>query len=248
MKLLSIGNSFSQDAHRYLHKLALVAGFDLETVNLFYSGCSLKQHWEFYEQDLQNLYIHFNGGPFERNVSLKEALEADTYDVITLQQASPYSGVPKTYFPYLQKLADLVKEKQPNAKIYFHQTWAYEKDAELSAFLKYDKNQHEMYRRIIDASEMASLVIDVPIIPCGKVIQTLRDTVKEFDIENGGLSLSRDGFHLSLDYGRFAAAATFLRVLSKQPIKIDKFDHFDTEANDFTLVSKILDIVEDVCK
>ena len=248
MKLLSIGNSFSQDAHRYLHKLAIKAGFDLETVNLFYGGCSLQQHWEFYEQDLAELYIHFNGGAFERKVSLKEALEADTYDVITLQQASPSSGVPKTYFPYLQKLADLVKEKQPNAKIYFHQTWAYEKGAEHGGFLKYDKNQYEMYRRIIDASEMASVVINAPIIPCGKVIQTLRDTVKEFDFDNGGLSLNRDGFHLSLDYGRFAAAATFLRVLSEQPIKIDKFDHFDTEANDFSIVSKILDVVEDVCK
>ena len=134
MKLLSIGNSFSQDAHRYLHKLATEAGFELETVNLFYGGCSLKQHWEFYEQNLAVLDIHFNGGTFEKKVSLKEALEADTYDVITLQQASHFSGIPKTYFPYLQKLANLIREKQPNAKIYFHQTWAYEKNTEHSGF------------------------------------------------------------------------------------------------------------------
>ncbi len=34
MKILSIGNSFSQDAQRYLHALAKVEGVDLKTVNL----------------------------------------------------------------------------------------------------------------------------------------------------------------------------------------------------------------------
>ena len=35
------------------------------------------------------------------------------------------------------------------------------------------------------------------IIPSGDVIQYLRDNTNEFDCKNGGLSLCRDGFHLS---------------------------------------------------
>lgn len=31
---MSIGNSFSQDAHNWLHKLAKLSGFDIETANL----------------------------------------------------------------------------------------------------------------------------------------------------------------------------------------------------------------------
>ena len=33
MKILSIGNSFSQDAQRYLHRLALREGVQMKTVN-----------------------------------------------------------------------------------------------------------------------------------------------------------------------------------------------------------------------
>ena len=46
MKVLSIGNSFSQDAHKWLHKLAENNGVDLETVNLYIGGCSLETHWK----------------------------------------------------------------------------------------------------------------------------------------------------------------------------------------------------------
>lgn len=43
--VLSIGNSFSQDAQRYLHDLAESKGVDLETVNLMIGGCSLERHF-----------------------------------------------------------------------------------------------------------------------------------------------------------------------------------------------------------
>ena len=43
MKLLSIGNSFSQDAHNKLHALAKANGVTLETVNLYIGGCSLER-------------------------------------------------------------------------------------------------------------------------------------------------------------------------------------------------------------
>ena len=64
-----------------------------------------------------------------------------------------------------------------------------------------------MYRRLKDASEMAVKLIGAELIPTGTVIQTLRASLPEFRYREGGRSLCRDGFHLSLDYGRFAAAA-----------------------------------------
>ena len=45
MKLLSIGNSFSQDAQEWLHKIAVANGVELETTNLMIGGCSLETHW-----------------------------------------------------------------------------------------------------------------------------------------------------------------------------------------------------------
>jgi hypothetical protein len=44
-KILSIGNSFSQDAQRYLHKTAKNEGVDTKCVNLYIGGCSLKRHY-----------------------------------------------------------------------------------------------------------------------------------------------------------------------------------------------------------
>ena len=43
------------------------------------------------------------------------------------------------------------------------------------------------------------------LIPSGDAIRCLRKNVTEFDYPNGGLSLHRDGFHLSLNHGRYAA-------------------------------------------
>ena len=40
MKVLAIGNSFSNDAMRYLHGIAKADGVDMKTVNLFIGGCS----------------------------------------------------------------------------------------------------------------------------------------------------------------------------------------------------------------
>ena len=39
MKVLAIGNSFSNDAMRYLHGIAKADGVDMKTVNLFIGGC-----------------------------------------------------------------------------------------------------------------------------------------------------------------------------------------------------------------
>ena len=45
MNVLSIGNSFSQDATRYLHQIARADGVKLTTVNLYIGGCPLSRHY-----------------------------------------------------------------------------------------------------------------------------------------------------------------------------------------------------------
>ncbi len=46
MKICSIGNSFSQDSHKWLHKLAKNNGIELQTVSLYIGGCDLETHWK----------------------------------------------------------------------------------------------------------------------------------------------------------------------------------------------------------
>ncbi len=240
MKVLSIGNSFSQDAHKWLNKLAAANGTDIQTANLYIGGCSLQSHWSNVLGDNEDYDLERNGGAAERKISIKQALQMDAWDVITLQQVSQNSGMASTYIPYLQNLYAYVKKICPNARIYFHQTWAYEIDFEREGFANYKYNQDEMFRRICDVTEMAAKLIDADLIPCGRVIQKLRETVAEFDYQNGGMSLNRDGFHLTLDYGRFAAAATWFSTLTGKKIEIEQFEDFD-----INILKKIIAVVEE---
>ncbi len=241
MKILSIGNSFSQDAHRWLHALAEKEGVDLQTVNLYIGGCSLERHWNNVVSDEAAYDLEINGGAGVRKIALSEALTLDTFDVVTVQQVSGQSGIPKSYEPYLTNLVALVREKQPQAALYFHQTWAYELDSQHGSFPLYHCDQEEMYRRLSEVIADAAKRIDATIIPVGDAIQTVRRTVPAFDYKNGGLSLNRDDHHLSYDYGRFTAAATWFRTLTGQCVTVKSFEAFDP-----ALVQAIVKVVNEM--
>lgn len=222
MKILSIGNSFSQDAHKWLKPIADADGFPLDAVNLMIGGCSLERHYNNMLSGAEDYGYELNARKL-RMTSLDGALDEGGWDIITLQQYSRFSGVSETYVPYITELANHVREKCPSAKIYIHKTWAYEKDSVHAGFEKFNNDQYEMYRRLSDAYAMAAKLIDAPIIPVGDVIQKLRDECPVFDYEKTGRSLNRDGFHLSFCYGRYAAAATWYAVLTGNDIKKNGF-------------------------
>ena len=102
MKILSIGNSFSQDAQRYLHRLAKQDGTKMKTVNLYIGGCSLQKHYLNMLDDNVAYDFEFNGEGTGLKVSIRQALVSDDWDVITLQQASHLSGRYETYLPYIE--------------------------------------------------------------------------------------------------------------------------------------------------
>ncbi len=240
MKILSIGNSFSTDAHRFLYRLAKANGIEIKTANLFIGGCNLETHWKNICENNAFYDFELNGNDGVEVISICDALNSDNWDIITLQQASPLSGIYESTEPYLTNLAQYIRQNQPKTELYYHQTWAYEIDSEHSGFLNYDKEQQKMYNCIKATAEQAAKNIGAKIIPTGDVIQQLRNT-KEFDYQNGGLSLCRDGFHLSDDYGRFAAAATWLRTFTGKEIICKSFDEFDLR-----LINLILNTVNNI--
>lgn len=241
MKILSIGNSFSQDAHNWLQKLAEKNGIELKTANLYIGGCSLETHWLNFEQNNEFYDLEINGGEAERKIGISEALKMDDWDVITVQQVSGFSGLEETYEPYISKLVEVVRNAVPNAKLYFHQTWAYETDSSHGDFARYNNDQDQMYDCIIRVTEKMAKKINAELIPVGTIIQYLRRNVAEFDYKNGELSLCRDGFHLTLDYGRFAAAATWLKTLTGVDVSVTEFENFDTE-----ILKKIVAVVNKI--
>jgi len=245
MKLLSIGNSFSQDAHRWLYDVCKSAGKEIYNVNLYFGGCSLYGHWNFYAQNKAEYDYEIKGEAIGK-ISLKEALAAEKWDIITYQQASNHSGMYEKYQPYLCDLHRAVRALCPDAKFYMHKTWAYENDFVSSNFENYNNDQREMYERLNDAYSKAAESIKAEIIPTGDVIQYLRENTKEFDYKNGGLSLNRDGFHLSYGYGRYAAALCWANKLFG--IKADDVTFVPDICDDKNLVKTIKNAVDTVFK
>lgn len=201
MKVLCIGNSFSQDATRYLHQ---ISDGEIFVRNLYIGGCSLETHWNNIVGANRFYGRQDNGSDSECDTSINEALLEMDWDFITVQQVSHFSGMPETYEPYLTNVLNFVKEKCPNAKIVFHRTWAYDDKSTHGGFANYDNNRHKMNEAIIKTSDHFANVHNLPIIPNCEAVESARQ-LPEFQ---GELNVNRDGFHLSLDYGRYLAGLT----------------------------------------
>lgn len=237
-KILAIGNSFSQDATRYLYDIAKAGGIEIKVVNLCIGGCSLETHWNNIMGNSALYGYELNGKSAGYRVSIKMALMEEDWDYVTLQQVSGDSGIPDTFYPYLRNISEYITRYAPSAKQLLHQTWAYEWDSDHPDFIKYNNNQEKMYEEIINTYKSLGEEFSFRVIPSGRVIQELR-YYPEFDYAHGGMSLCRDGFHMSLDYGRYAVAATWFEHILKGDITENGFTPNDINMKEKTDISKI---------
>ena len=211
MKVLAIGNSFSEDASAYLHQLSVAAGKEIQITNLYIGGCPLERHW----QNIENKGIYnyqCNGVKSDRMITIQEAVIMDTWDVIVTQQASHDSGWICSYEPFLGLLVDYLRTYAPNARLYLQETWAYEHTSTHGNFMRYNRNQQLMYEQLHNCYTQMAGKYQLGLIPSGTVIQKLRQ-LPEFHVPSGGLSLCRDGFHMSFEYGRYVLACVWLKTL-----------------------------------
>ncbi len=209
MKLLMIGNSFAQDALAYAPAVAESMGLELEAYNLYIGGCSLARHlYEALEGQRSYILEHYRADldhEYTPNASIDDGLSLCPWDVITFQQASPFSGVPESYLP-LDALRTYVEARVPKTTRYlWHMTWAYQADYAAEAFQTYHNSQAEMHERIRRAVDTCIRPRGLGVIPNGIAIQGGRAVF--------GDVLTRDGFHLSYDKGRYIAALTLVARL-----------------------------------
>ena len=246
IKIFGVGNSFTVDAHTWLKQICADAGIEVKLVVPFIGGWTYKRHCDKIESGAQDYELVVDGVHTGKKVSFMEALESDDWDIVTFNQGSVQAGRPFTYFPYLNILKDLVLKHSPNAKLFTYQTWSYESDAEHPYFPVYNSSQKEMHTRTRDSYKLASRLIDAPIIPVGDVIQELRENVAEFDYKNGGMSLNRDGYHLSEIYGRYAAGITFYYTIFGAERDNSFFPMLDSKETDNGIIEKIKDLAFEI--
>ncbi len=225
IKVLAIGNSFSQDAvEQYLWELAAAQGDSLVIGNAYIGGCSIDMHYEFLKTG-KPTYVYrkmMNGGRYSRNKwTLRKIIQDEQWDIISLQQVSQLAGIPDSYLN-LAPLKRLVQSYTTNMHVKFvwHMTWAYAQDFDNERFSAYNYNQRQMYDAIVNT--MLNVLPGVgikQIIPSGTAIQLARYRMGDI--------MNRDGFHLSYTLGRYTAACTWCEFLTGRNVDGNSY-HPDT--------------------
>ena len=214
LKILAIGNSFSEDAMQMLYEIAQAEGKEQIVLgNMVIGGCSLNTHAKHTTSNEKAYTFYFNDKGFwntEDKCTLQAGIRRADWDIITIQQASNASGKANTYNQDIQTIVDYIHKNKanPGAKILWHMTWAYKLDSTSEEFANYDYNQTTMYEAITGAVQ-EKIVPDSAfsgVLPSGTAIQNARSSYL-------GDVMNRDGAHLS-DLGRVIAGYTWYCVLT----------------------------------
>jgi len=133
--IIMIGASSCYYYVEELYALAAAAGIKMRVCNVYYSGCRLDQHYNWWIND-QSMYQFYetdgNGRKGTNNVSLEYCLAQGDWDIISLQQGSgtirKYGGAPhfEETLVYTDALVPYLQQEFPDAELVWHQGWAYQ--------------------------------------------------------------------------------------------------------------------------
>lgn len=229
LKILAIGNSFSEDNMEYLYRIAETCGYEKGSVvlgNMYIGGASLATHWEHAQSEAADYIFHKNSDgtwdtwyPDDSTAGTSPflyGLTSEDWGIIVMQQGSGDSGKPDSYQSYLDNLVKYVNENKtnPDAVLAWNMTWSYQQGADHPAFPDYDNDQLAMYKAIADTVQR--VVVESGdfnyIIPTGTVVQNLRGSYI-------GDTLNRDGYHLESYKARYITALTWMKVLTGADIE-----------------------------
>jgi hypothetical protein len=220
LKVLMVGNSFSVCVLKQMPRCAADAGQVLDLASLFIGGCPLKKHWgnikKSTDPDFKPYTFSYNYASVKaakdapvaklgRKTNIPQALQADKWDIVTIQQASHYSWREESYHPHGDRLVEKIRELSPKAEIWVQETWSYTPwDSRLKAW---GMDQNEMYRKLHAAYAAFAGKHSLKVIPMGTAVQNWRrDLPVEYaenslggDVVGGGKLDERDHFRRNQD-------------------------------------------------
>jgi hypothetical protein len=170
VRLLNVGNSFSNNAVKYLSDLVKADGKNrLILDRAVIGGSSPDKHLEkvmFNEMDPKDRF-----GLYATGKSLKDYLTAEPWDFITVQQASIKSHDVATYRPHMANLVAYIKKHAPQAEVIVHQTWAYRVDDPRFGVAEpkegEPRTQREMYDGLTRAYNEIAAELNLRVVPVG---------------------------------------------------------------------------------
>lgn len=184
LAVLTIGNSFADDATAFLPEMAKAGDKDLVIFRANLGGATMERH----ATHLRAFTADPNdpkGKPYRNRVhpktgerqdfSLPEALEAYAWDVVTIQQVSHLSFRPETFHPFVDELITAIRRHAPQAEIVIHEIWAYREDHEF--FQKGDGfTPRAMYERVSAAYRQLAKEKGLRLLVVGDAFNLARQT------------------------------------------------------------------------
>ena len=226
LKVLTIGNSFSENASAYASEIAAVNGLSLTFGYLKFPSCTIARH---YEAAVNNKAVFkfeitdptgkrttikqeaasWDSPDSKKCATIREALEYMDWDVIVFQQES-YTSLDASSFADLPKLIEYVKGFCPDARLMIHEVWAWgtwENDP--------DKNFSKIKANYEAAAEANGLAI----IPSGLGFEYAREALGDYTIVN-----EDDGnYQHANSYGKYVAGCCYVGALFGVIIDPDTF-------------------------
>lgn len=237
IKILSIGNSFSEDTSEHMADIIKSLGStDFKVANLYIGGCSIKRHYNNIVNDLSEyVYSENTGDGWKKteNFSIAKAIQSDNWDVISIQHGtgdgSRYTAIAS--YDDLPALVARVKELAGDSvKIAFNMAWVAEPESTHHEIKSYFGDQNLMYEKLTELTESVVVpTVDV-VCPAGTAVQNARQCISK--------KLTRDDFHLSNGLGRYIAGMTFLKSVCDIDITAVTWCPDDVTPSELEIVKK----------
>lgn len=211
VKILTIGNSFTQSLRRYFPVVVESANCRLIFAQLDLGGCSLERHWTNISREIAD-----PSKPIAFGHTYLSKIQSQEWDYISIQQVSHNSWKYETFQPYADNLIAFLKEKCPSAEIVIQQTWAYH-PAE-KRLVSWGFSQREMYEKLTKSYNTLAEKHNLRVIPTGDAVQLARETQPGgYNPENKDRIFTGDGFHLNAR-GQYLQACVWFGMLFDEPV------------------------------
>ncbi len=205
-KVLTIGNSFSENASIYASQIAANQGYNLTFGYLKLSSGTIEQHWANAQSNAAVYKFAYTDPDGTRHnikeegsagATIQEALEYMDWDIIVFQQGSAASGDFSSY-AHLSDLIGYAEELCPDAEQMIHETWSWGSQP-ADAFEAIESAYHR-------AAEANGLII----IPSGRAFEFARTALGSRTI----LNIYDDGrYQHANGYGQFVAGASYVAAI-----------------------------------
>ena len=223
LKVLDIGNSYTQDAQTYLPQIVQAAGISKDfSLYMAYRGSGSYKSWVdcWNDRDTQEYRIEFCTGTQIQGISgygsasngalFRKSLESVKWDIILIHQVSTYSNDYSLWEGdgdggYLMELIHIIRKTNPQATIGYLMTHSYRG----TYWANTEKSSLKRWENIVEATKQlkAEYGIDF-IIPYGTAVQNLRASSL-----NDAYEFSEDGTHLGAGLGDYVAGCCYYQSL-----------------------------------